>query len=137
MLTFHGHDKLKTKFGAICTIILGLIVLSYAAFKATELFNLKHALPVRSTIFNESLYEIYGGDIDNIKSRDGSLIELGEFSDPIHPQSFFAFGLGDEDLVSADVGYFSAKVYHKEDVTHLSVIPCSQSTQVGIEDLAE
>ena len=85
MLTFQGHDKLKTKFGAICTIIIGLVVLSYAAFKATELFNLKHALPVRSKIFSESLYEIYGGEIDNIKIRDGSMIDLGEFSDPVQP----------------------------------------------------
>ena len=38
-LTYHGHDKFRTKFGAFCTFFVIVSVLTFAIFSIFELFS--------------------------------------------------------------------------------------------------
>ena len=38
-LTYHGHDKFRTKFGAFCTFLVFLSVLTFAIYSILELLS--------------------------------------------------------------------------------------------------
>ena len=59
-LTFHGHEKFRTQFGAFCTILIAAICLMYALFKLSMLFGPKYAVPLVSEISPDSFYRIFG-----------------------------------------------------------------------------
>ena len=58
-LTYRGHDKFRTHFGAFCTILVGLFVISYAAFRVQLLVDPEFVMHVESKISSANLYEIY------------------------------------------------------------------------------
>ena len=130
--TFHGHDKFRTKFGAFCTIFIGIIVTSYALFSATALLKPQPAVPTHSKLLYKSFYEIVDS-VGSVKERDGSYgrIETHEGSQ-IKPQKFFAFGLGYDSLVDKNVGTFIAFLKStdnkgKTSKESLKVVPCEES----------
>ena len=106
-LTFHGHDKFRTNFGAFCTIFIALIVISYAVFKATELTNPIHTVPAMSVVHYQSFYEQVYDKSMTVKARDNSEQPLGDPSDPVKVDQFFAFGLGYEKPLDPRLGRFS------------------------------
>ena len=103
--TFHGNEKFRTKFGAFCTLIVGLIVTAYALFSLTDLLDPKLPVPAHSKILYRSFYDIYAG-VENVRERDASLTEIvGPVDQKVRPGKFFAFGLGWQ-LVRPNVGRF-------------------------------
>ena len=84
-LTYNGQDKFRTKFGAFCTILVGLIVTCYAMFKSLDLLQREHALPIRSQIFYESFYEMYE-EVAGVRERDGSVNRIEKAGELVRPQ---------------------------------------------------
>mgnify|MGYP001626979739 CR=1 FL=1 len=80
-LTFQGQDAFRTKFGAFCTILIGIIFLSYAAFKAINIINLKDVAPNQSQLsyseylrlFDEKPTDYDLGDDDNFEGSVGGI----------------------------------------------------------------
>ena len=102
--TFHGNEKFRTKFGAFCTLVVGLIVTAYALFSLTDLLDPKLPVPAHSKILYRSFYDIYSG-MENVRERGGSLSKIGTLEEKVKPGKFFAFGLGKE-LVQPNIGRF-------------------------------
>ena len=68
-LTYHGNDKFRTKFGAFCTFLVFISVLTFAIFSMLDLLNPQPILPLFSKISYKSFYDIYEG-FGNIVERD-------------------------------------------------------------------
>ena len=103
-LTYNGHEKFRTKFGAFCTLLVFIIVMVYALYSLADLLSPQPILPLHSKISYRSFYAINEG-IDSVRERDGSLSGIGASDQGVRPMKFFAFGLGHE-LVSESVGEF-------------------------------
>ena len=50
--TFHGNEKFRTKFGACCTVLVGILVTAYTLFSLTALLSPQPTVPVHSKIIN-------------------------------------------------------------------------------------
>lgn len=126
-LTYHGHDKFRTKFGAFCTFLVIVSVLTFAIFSMFDLLSPQPILPLYSKISYKSFYDIYEG-FSNIKERDSQSGEIESVSQAVGPMKFFAFGLGEE-LVNENVGRFI--VTQKDE--NMKVVPCKESNYFDID----
>ena len=90
MLTFHGHDKFRTKFGAFCTVFIAMIVIVYACLKTTKLASPLDGLSISSQIYYPELCSLYSGI--QMRDPDGSLRQMEKAGSPLRPGKVFAFG---------------------------------------------
>ena len=121
-LTYHGHEKFRTKFGSFCTFLIGAIVLSYAVFNASKLVNPHDALAVYSKLYLPEMHQLYAGT--QVKDADGVEFTMKDHPVPLRPAKVFAFGFASDHAVRADMGSFAVKV----NGTQLEVVPCRQNT---------
>lgn len=84
-LTFQGNHKFRTQFGAAVSIFLGLVLLTYALFKSTELISpdVFMALPIASSIKMSSFMETYSSIGARVTDRHGSKVNVGSFEGPV------------------------------------------------------
>ena len=83
-LTFQGSDVYRTQVGAVITILVTVMLISFGAFR---------------------LLSINNENIQQIVVHEDSLMELETGSPRAVPLSIVAFGLGDE-LVDPTIGEF-------------------------------
>ena len=104
-LTFNGKDKLRTRFGTFCTVVIAVIIMVYITLRIPDIFNYKNALPVISQMPREVFSELYQQDYMNLDDKQGRPVHeyLG---DSVKPKIFFAFGLGYYELIDPQVGHF-------------------------------
>ena len=130
-LTFHGHDKFRTKFGAACTVFTGCFVLCYAAFKAMQMVNSKDALPMESQISYSEFNRLYEHTEFSAVDERGYIEDHGQ---KIYPNHFFAFGLdtaSNQYIDIAKIGSFKVDLTNDGQKEELQVVPCSQNLEAA------
>ena len=77
--TFRGHEKFRTKFGAICTIMIGIMVILYGVFSLNDLLRPNFSEPVHSKMLYTSFYEVNEELAATVMERDGSTTRIEAF----------------------------------------------------------
>ena len=104
-LTFDGKDKVRTRFGTICTVIIAVIILTYITFHVPDIWDYRNALPVISPMPRRVFTELYQRDYMNLLDRNSEPYH-GDLENAVKPGTFFAFGLGYEKRVDPRLGEF-------------------------------
>ena len=94
-LTFHGDDKFRTKFGAFCTLVIAVLLASYAFYSLVDLLSPQPTMPFSSKLYYSNFYENFEG-MDQVMARNGEVAHIASVDDSVTPMKFFAFGLADQ-----------------------------------------